>query len=318
MKADYYIRDAKNKMLSEIAFLEKKYAALNDAKFILSQDPVKVRNIISAYRDELEKSLKRFFVSDKMVGVSIQARKSFIRLIGKYLETMPTEDELIKVTDNVMDQVNQKVSTLVTGIETNLIARALSFRQTISEELAQLAAKAEAGITEIGGRLQNISARTLGYDIKKLSLDQENIIIKKWSEMTARYGAYDSVKYQNGAHYPLRTYLDGRATTTAAEVHRATTAYSAISSGIVVGLISRTSKTCDTCAKWEGKFLFFTQEAKNSFVSSYPPAIKWPTLQELEGNSDHIFKFNCLHIVSAYPLQFLDNKDMKAVIKAAA
>lgn len=318
-RPDFEIRAARQAMLDRVKFLESKYSVLNNAEWVLSQNPVRIRQVIDNYKKDLSKIVHSFFTGDKVIGVSIQAHKEFVSALSRYSDSLNIQPSISESNvEKIITNISQNVDGLVTGIETGLMAKALAMRQSIDEEIRILAQKAISVVDDIGGRIENISARTTGFDPSNITKEQKGIIARKWSELTDQYGATDTVKYTNGANYPLRTYLDGRANTTAADIHRATTALDASTSGVYTGIVSRHGNTCDTCLKWEGKIVFFSQTAKNLFVQSYPQAASWPTLQELEDNSDHIFKFNCLHIVSAYPIQFFDRSDIEQVLRSAA
>jgi hypothetical protein len=51
----------------------------------------------------------------------------------------------------------------------------------------------------------------------------------------------------------------------------------------------------------------------------FPQMSDWPTVDEVKADDDtHLWKFNCRHIITPYPIQFFDDAENHQLIKDQA
>lgn len=164
---------------------------------------------------------------------------------------------------------------------------------------------ANLGLTQL--KIESITKRTTG-----------EATAKAWQDLTDKYGSRETVKYRDGKNYPLNTYLEGRANTTATDIHLATTELDAAQSGIYTGIISKHGAS-DSCRIWEGKVIAFNSAGRDILSKQYPEAANMKTLDEVKNDKNsHIFKFNCRHVVTPYPIQFFARNDAQNILAEAA
>ena len=135
-----------------------------------------------------------------------------------------------------------------------------------------------------------------------------------WEALQNKYGDNGRVIFDSGQKRNLRAYVDGRTRTTANDLHRSGTVLTAAATGTFFGRISSHS-AIDSCILHEGELVFMTQALKDRFISQNPDLAGrvsgFQTVQDLEADSTHIFKFNCKHIVLAEGVQFFSKKAME-------
>lgn len=302
--AETIIREKRLALLKRMDTVMKQYSELNDAEFILSKNIAEVRRVISKYRDELTAPIMRFFIGDGREYSQIDkmiwdAQTEFDKALSTFNVTPKAArtDKLItairkEYTNRVMGQINNTFADITT--------KAVQF-----QALAPAARLASIAADNVSRVLRTVTIKGVEYDGAKV----ENI----WQAMTERYGQADTVRYtKNGAGYnfPMRSYIDMRTKTTAGEVARMVSAVEASANEIYTGRISRHG-AIDSCRFWEGKIVFYSSVAKETFIAKYPQysaAQSWPTLQEVEKDRTHIFLPNCTHRVLPYPLDLMSEK----------
>lgn len=306
-KTDWAIRGAKNDMLRSLGSIQRQYSYLDSVKYALSQDLATVEAAIQKYYFELKRPLYKFFAGDILEAVVGEAHDEFLNSLKSYIRqgrltvNAGVSDRLL---DSLRQQIVQNIDGMVLEADLNMRARAQEFSK-IAAESTNNAALAQIQSTQL--KVESITARTTGAEDLQ----------KAWIELQDKYGTRETVKYRDGKNYPLNTYIDGRAKTTATDVHVLTTQYNASSAGVLTGMITSHGAT-DSCQKWEGKLVCFTPEGREIMSHKFPEARKLRTVDEIRRDkSTHMWKFNCTHGVDAYPIQFLDDSEASGIIAEA-
>jgi putative lipoic acid-binding regulatory protein len=305
MKTAATIIEAKRvELLKRMREIMDKYEELNDAEWVLANTIADIRRKAKAYGETLSAPLVKFFYGDgrsysQIDQIVWDAQTDFEKALAQF-------DIEIKVprTDKMLRAIRQEYTTRVMGQVNNtfrdVVTKAVQFKTLATS--AELATVAQANESKV---LREVTINGTTYDGAKV----DNI----WQQMTDRYGRTDTVRYtKNGAGYnfPMRSYIDMRTQTTAGEVARMVSAVEASANDIYTGKISRHGAT-DSCSKWEGKIIFYSQVAKDEFLAKYPQydgASDWATLQDVEADKTHMFLPNCKHRVLPYPLHLIPSK----------
>lgn len=302
--AETVIREKRLALLKRMNETMKKYDDLNNAEFILSKNIADVRRIVSKYKDELSRPLLQFFLGDgksysqidKMVW---DAQAEFDKALAQF-DVVPKVARTDKMIAAIRSEYTNRVMGQINNTFKDIVSKSIQFQTMASA--ARLPLVAADNVSRV---LRGVTINGVSYDGTKT----ENL----WKMMTERYGRSDTVRYsRNGAGYnfPMRSYIDMRTQTTAAEVNRMTMAVEAAVNEIYTGKISRHG-AIDSCRYWEGKIVFYSQVAKDTFLEKYPQysaAKEWPTLQEVEKDRTHIFLPNCKHRVLPYPIDLMSEK----------
>lgn len=304
-KTDWSIRSEKLQMLDSVARIQRQYSFLDDYRYALSKDLPTVEAAIAKYGKALRKPLLRFFAGDILEEVAHAAHDQFLRSLVKYIKAGKLTVNS-RVSDRLLEslrvQVIGNIDALIAGADLDMRARAAEFK-TVAAESAQAALVAQTQMTQL--KIESITRRTTGAEDLQ----------KAWINLQKKYGGTDTVKYRNGAHYPLNVYLDQRANTTATDLHVATTQFDASTSGVYTGKIS-THGASDSCRPWEGKIVFFTSEGRDILSKKYPNTSTWKTVGEIKADKNtHLWKFNCTHGITPYPIQFFDESDAEQEIE---
>lgn len=299
-KADFAIRQEITRLKSAVNDILKRYEWLDNANSILSAvSEQEILSAISALRRELSAQMIGPFFDSQLMKVSRRAIEENIRALQSYIRSgriSVDASRIDRIVESSINEVNGITSMAISSIETNLSAKVIQFRRLAETQLSRL--------SNIQERIENIAERTMRRD--RIT---DMTIRAYWESLSERYGWSDTVRYRNGANYPLRSYVDGRARTSADEVHRITSETFAIQNGIYTGRISR-HRTTDSCIYWEGKIVFFNRALKNEFLREFPnitEARNWPTVDDVKNDRTHMFSFNCRHTVLADPIQFQDD-----------
>lgn len=304
-KSDIAFRAEKEAMLRRVIDIRKRYARLDSLEWSLANDEAAMLAALKKYKADLRGPLLRFFAGAQMEKVALRAHNEFLRAVAQYIN--PRNLRLQKeVSARLLESLRESVVRNIDG----LLA---GFDPLFTERLKQIKAYAAANeqaalLSQIGTadvKIQSLARSTWGDDIGKA-----------WEKMRAKYGSRETVRYRDGKNYPLNTYLDGRANTTSADVHRLTTQYDAAQSGIYTGKISNHGAS-DSCRPWEGKIVCFSAESRDQLSKVYPQARNLKTVDEIRADkSTHMWKFNCRHIVTPYPIQFFDRGDAEQELAA--
>jgi cytochrome c556 len=311
--AETVIRQKRLALLKRMDETIKKYAELNDAEFILSTNIAEVRRIVAKYRDELSKPLFQFFLGDarsysQIDKVVWDAQAEFDKALAQF-QIKPK----VARTDKLIAAVRAEYTNRVMGQISN------TFRDIVTKSI-QFKTLAEAHRLPLVS-MDNLPRILRGVVVDGKAYDGRNVE-KIWDMMTERYGRADSVKYYrysdgSSFNFPMRSYIDMRTKTIAGEVARMVSAVEASANEIYTGKISRTG-AIDSCKYWEGKIVFYSQVAKDTFLEKYPQhseAKEWPTLQEVEKDRTHIFMPNCTHRVLPLPIDLMPEKTAKKFIE---
>lgn len=305
------ISEQRKALLKRMDDVMQHYDHLNDAEFILSQNVAQVRKVIAKYKDELSKPLLKFFTGDgkqysQIDKIVWDAQRDFEDAL-KSFDIVPK----VAKTDRLMTAIRSEYTNRVMGQIDN------TFRDLVTKSV-QFQTMAQAAVLPVQA-----------FDNKSTILRQMTIAGKNydgnqvkglWDMMTERYGRTDTVRYtKNGAGYnfPMRSYIDMRTQTTAAEVARMVSAVEASVNEIYTGKISRHGAK-DSCQFWEGKIVFYSASAKGLFLQQnpqYSEAAAWPTLQELEADKTHMFRPHCKHRILPYPIDMMGEKRARNAIE---
>lgn len=296
-KSDWAIREEKNAMLRAVNDIRRRYAEMDDAAWTLTQNPAQFDAALKKYLGVLRRPILRFFAGDTMEQIAVEAHDQFLFSLREYVQTgRVTVSRQIsnRLLESLRTQIVGQIDGFMANTEALLKERAQALRVAAAEGSASAIA-AELGLRQL--KTESITARTTGA---------ENLE-KAWTELTAKYGGRDTVKYRDGKNYPLNTYLDGKANTTSADIHRTVTQLDAAESGIFTGKISSHGAT-DSCKPWEGKIVAFSSEGRDILSKRWPGAASLKTVEEIKADKEtHLWKFNCRHIVTPYPVQFMDD-----------
>lgn len=306
-KTDWAIRGAKNDMLASLGAIQRRYSHLDDIRFSLEKDLATVEAAIQQYYRELKMPMYRFFAGDTLEMVVGEAHEAFIKSLkdhiraGRLSVNAGVSDRLL---DSLRRQIVQNIDGMVLEADRNMRARARDFSKAAAES-ANNAAIAQIQSTQL--KIESITSRTTGAEDLQ----------KAWIKLQEQYGRTDTVKYRDGKNYPLNTYIDGRAKTTATDIHVTSTQYDASAAGVFTGMITTHGAT-DSCKDWEGKLVCFTPEGREMMSQKFPEAKRLKTVDEIRRDkSTHMWKFNCTHGITSYPIQFLDDNDARAIIAEA-
>jgi len=306
-KTDWAIRGAKNDMLKSLGAIQRRYSYIDDIKYALSKDVATVEAAIQKYYFELKRPLYKFFAGDILENVVGEAHEEFLNSLKTYIRqgrltvNAGVSDRLL---DSLRQQIVQNIDGMVLQADQSMRARARDFSK-VAAESANNAAMAQIQSTQL--KIESITARTTGAEDLQ----------KAWIELQDKYGTRGTVKYRDGKNYPLNTYVDGRAKTTATDVHVLTTQYEASAAGVLTGMIT-SHGAIDSCKDWEGKLVCFTPEGREIMSHKFPEARKLRTVDEIRRDkSTHMWKFNCTHGITSYPIQFLDDQDARGIILEA-
>ena len=309
--AETVIRAKRIELGQRIGQIMRDYDHLNDAEFILSKNPAEVRRVVNAYREKLLMPIYKFFLGDGRAYSQIdqliwQAQSDFDEAL-KAFDVTPKKARTEKLLTAIRSEYTNRVLGQVENTFRDIVTKSIQF-QTLARS-AQLATTAQSNLSNVF-RAVTIDGKT--YDGTKV----DNL----WQMMTERYGRSDTVRYSrngSGYNFPMRSYIDMRTQTTAGEVSRMVSAVEASVNEIYTGRISRHGAV-DSCSFWEGKIVFYSQVAKDTFIQLHPEyseAQSWPTLQQVEADGTHMFKPQCKHRILPYPIQFMTEKRARADIE---
>jgi len=320
-RSDFAIRAEKNAMLRTVNAIQARYKMIDDAEWTLSKTPQEVSAVLTKYQNDLKGPILRFFAGETMEQIAAESHEAFIKAIDNYISTRGVDisrQVSAQLLESLRAQITRNVTKLLDDMHLTLTQRGEEFLSVMAknandatlQQLLTRQLKSEA-----------IAAQTIGFaqdGSLPLGKRTETNLDTVWKSLTDKYGTRETVRYRDKRLYPLNTYLDARAVTTATEIHLATTELDAAQSGIHTGIIDRHGAS-DSCAKWEGKIVFFTPEGRDILSKRYPAASAIKTLQEVRDDEDsHIFKFNCRHLVTPYPVQFFDAEDAQKLIERSA
>lgn len=309
-KSDFAIREEKERMLGAVVDIQRRFRQIDELQFNLDKDIRAIEEAISRYGRELRKPLLRFFTGDILELTTLEAHEQFLRSVKELVRAGRLRSPQInapQLLESLKTQLTRNIDTLIAGADAGLKARAQAIKSAAAESVN---AAATAQLSGIQLKIESITERTTGAT--------GDAIGQAWEDLKAKYGTRETVKYRNGANYPLNTYLDGRANTTSADIHRVTTQLDASVSGVFTGMVSRHGAT-DSCRQWEGKILFFTVAGRDIMSKKFPAMADWPTVDEVKDDEDtHLWKFNCRHIITPYPIQFFDDEENHKLIKKQA
>jgi len=315
--SDFAIRAEKDAMLRRVNAIRKEYARLDDALWTMTQNQESVAKAIAEYSAEMRKPIMKFFAGDVLEETVQQAHEAFLKSLKKFIEMGQVKiqrDIRERLLESVKTDIVRNLDTMMAESKLNLTNRAFELRKMADSGAFKAA---DAGIDYIQIKIESITSRTIGGSDSGAEFTKGELK-KAWEKLQDRYGSRDTVKYRDGKNYPLNTYLDGRARTTATDVHILTTQVESADSGIYTGKVSSHGAS-DSCSKYEGRMVCMSDESRAQISRTIPAAAKWPTVQELRADKDsHIFKFNCTHTVISWPIHLFDKQDQKAIIEAEA
>jgi len=239
-----------------------------------------IPKLVNAAQSMVKQSLKKYVSSGKLPGKESPRQM----LIASFRE-----------------QYNSEIGTMFDNTLAQSKAKFLQFKMKAdASSIPQDALTSNLTRTYVSVNFKNENGEI--RSIKKVELD------KIWDEMTKAKGTFSTVTYRNGTNYPLDTYVAGKIRTISQETTNATVAADMTNRGVYTAKVSVHGAT-DTCKKYEGEIIFSSRAAKSQFVERFPDKKEYHNLLTFEDlkadTSSHIFKFNCRHRMTPYPVQYM-------------
>lgn len=288
-----------------------------DALWTMNQNPENVAKAIADYSAELRKPVMKFFTGDILEETAQQAHEAFLKSLKKFIDAGQVKiqrDIRDRLLASVKADITRNIDVMMSESRLNLTNRAYELRKMADSGAFNAV---DAGIDYVQIKIESITSRTIGGSDSGAEFSKDKLAAE-WEKLKDRYGSRDTVKYRDGKNYPLNTYLDGRARTSATDVHILTTQIESADSGIYTGKVSSHGAT-DSCSRYEGKMVCMSDAARAQISALIPATAKWPTIQELRQDKDsHIFKFNCTHTVIPWPIHLFDKQDQQEILSAGA
>lgn len=279
--SDKIIQNNRALLLKRVKAIRKRFKILDDMDRILDMRQFKINRILARYRKALKKAYRDFYEG-------------------------PALNKTIREAEARFNEQTQR-----------LIDRKLPLDRRLRRVVKQrFVSQASSIVDEIVGRQRDKIMRF------KLIAEQASTKIEKkrlWQIAQKRSGRFDTVQFRNGAKFPLQQYTAMKTTTSANETHRLTTTLEANRNDLYTGKVSSHGAS-DSCKFHENEIVFFSQAAKNAYLQKFPKdsrARKFKTVQELEADRTHIFKPNCKHIVTIWPIQFFDDSERTREVQKA-
>jgi len=289
----------------------KTYEMLDNAEFLLSADTARIKRMAAQYKQSLEEFLFLLIDERLIERVSYEAAKKYADTMAKYMRNGTLKKVRIdrqKLVDNLLEMWQSQAASIAARSAANLNAKgaqfkALSIAMQVPEERLREIEKQNIAAVRIDGKL---------YKHQELG--------KLWERMNKAYGTLDTIQYNNGTNYPLRSYVDMRETTTEAETHRATTLIEGAADGMWFCTTNKTGTT-DSCLVYEAKIMFLSDEARSQAIEHYgdlPQFANMQTWQQVVSGPTHMGKPGCQHILRVVPLQFYAKGKALETIRASA
>lgn len=259
----------------------KRFSFLDDKDWILDNNQVRINRALREYSIALRKAYRLFYDGPAL---------------NKTIEY--AEKDIKKATNGIMRRrapVDDQLKRMVKS-------RFISQTRSIVDEM-------------VGRQQGKISQFKLLAQNTETKAEQARL----WELAQRKSGRYDTVLYRNGAKFPLRQYTEMKSTTSANETHRLTNVIEAQRNRVYTGKISRHGAT-DSCRFHEGEIVFMSTEAKNAYLREFPSdsrARRFKTVEQIESDHTHMFKPNCKHQVTLWPIQFFDDEDRKKQVQEA-
>lgn len=308
---DKQLTNATKNLKARLDEITKAYSLFDDpARVLQFRDTKTIIKLVEKLKTELYKAVK----TDALFNAHL--RKISIETIADNLDTLEEYISKTKLTLNtskndiknlvtrVVEMQSENTAAFVAAIADRMFEKTSLFRHLASSKLREFAKKQ----TET---LAAVVRRTIQRDGKFLSDGEtsvKNQLKAYWKNLTDKYGGVETVQYADGKNFPLNSYVDMRGRTSSAEVSRISTEMLAIENDIYTGKIS-SHRATDTCNKWEGKIIFYNEILRAEFLRMYPDykeARGWPTKQEVEQDDTHMFKPNCRHTITPYPIHLIE------------
>lgn len=308
--SDFLIREDKNKLLKRLSKVFNRYSNLDNNQWVLRNNLNKIKKVLKNYRGDLG-IIEDFFSGNKFNPVADGAADDFVNALTNFTEfgnVSVAQSNIDKVLNTIKPEytiaMSGSLNTMVDNIATKLKRyKLMADAEKIPEHILKTITD-RRDIVKIGG--VNYRGKTLD---------------ELWGTLTERYGKKDTVIFTSGKKIPLNTYVDGKSISMATDINTTVNTVESARRGIQTMKISSHSSP-DSCNMWEGKIVFTTVEARNQFLKQYPEikqAESWKVLSIIKNSAfdkSHIFKFNCRHMVTPYPVQFLDGSDIKKLPKS--
>ncbi len=303
--ADLRIERERNVLLKRVRRILERFKKLDDPFYILESKSSTINLLLRKYRDDLTFSLTKYYNGSALTKAVNDAEIRFKQSLREFLGPK----RILKPTDNTrrtQRRLIRQAEAIVSEIIGRYRTKIESFKQVADSQRPRTSSAKEA----IRARFTP-KGRGVVFDARNVK--------DNWALMTQRFGKYDSVLYRNGAHYPLKEYVEMKSVTAASDAHRVATQVESARNSIYTGKIS-SHGAIDSCRFHEGEIVFMSQFAKSEYLKLFPSdsrAKAWKTLEEVEADRTHMFKPKCKHIVTAFPLQFMDDRRRDSVIEEA-
>jgi len=98
-----------------------------------------------------------------------------------------------------------------------------------------------------------------------------------------------AIRDRSGKAWQLDVYAKMLGRTKQMQAHNTAVGMRMVEHGFDLAIISGHGSTCPSCGEWEGRIISLTGATKG-----------YPTLEDVEGNSGHIFGPNCRHVFDPY------------------
>ena len=308
-KSDYALRSDLKKLKKRLNEVMAEFSYLNDANFILQniQDLSVLKSALQNYSGKIKAIIGDFLNDRGLMKVAQDSFDDSIKKINRYLKSNPVvfdDAERENLIKGALDSVAKNDYRVIESISNSLSTK-LSHFKLIHDSIVKKAEQRMFGEKFIS--------------LLKRSSPEKKTLDAYWKALTKRYGSTDTVTYSNGANFPLTSYIDMRARTNSEVVSSAVNEAISLSSSIYFGKIS-SHNSQDSCILWEGKIIFWSDVFKKAFMQEYPKLANlvadWSTLDDVRNDMTHMFKPNCRHTITPYPLNFFDYNEMVAEIKA--
>lgn len=288
--------------------LLERFAWLDDMREVLRRDPLRVRKAIREYvqglgpivagidRDVIARvvaaeqaaELKRLRKYEGLGGLKSSAARAQAALRAIVLDQSANARTILQ---SMQYRMNAKVANLVT-------------------QAAAMGLHRERAGAELDRRLETIRFYRGGREVVVPAADLQRV----WDGLETRYGTTATVTYRDGKNYPIQTYVEQKGQTIERDVQTSVAAVEAAAAGLAVGQFESYG-SADSCAIWEGRFFFWTESGKRSFLRAhgdrYPEARTWRVYADIKADKTHMQSFNCRHKALSVPLEYLDREDFE-------
>lgn len=278
---DLPVRTQRQLLVKRMNKFQKKYERLDDPKFILSLNSLRLNKILTNYKRDLQKILKGFFnrgISEKLVNESRKTLREQLKGFLKISDAKLTKGALFK---SLHDQNNATIKAIVNNSHRLLRTKTTRFRL---------------------------------FTQKETFLTEENKEL--WKLYSRQFGRSDTIQFRDGKNFPLRTYVDAKSQDVTRQTQNDTSIIDAKRLGVLTMRVSSHGAR-DSCFLHEKERVFVDEAARREYIRMFPNDIharRMKTVQQLTDDPTHIFRFNCKHRLLQDAIQFFDDDERQGVL----